>query len=283
MKICYNLPSHENFIEIVPSFSLLLLQSERIDAMKKLLVEFNAVARHYDDENGLIWYYALAMDLLLDTCHSIITYEECFNFYLELVTSSHYNDKNQEAVSRFIANFWLWSIRNDMRERSERLMEGLRARFKLSTHSTVNDAFTGIRVLEALTLQYLTAIKTKNTASQSSLHSLIVRYLNILKYYVKLSEQCFHERLHLHELHFEMINGEISANLFVRRLNKLMEKSLTKKNHFVFNYIRCLLKRNLWRCDEGQKNSWIEFNLSSSELKPQQIIYFLLPLFKIKN
>lgn len=276
MKICYNLPSYENFIEIVPSFALLLLQSERIDAMKKLLVEFNAIARHYDDENCLIWYYALSMDLLLDTCHSLITYEECFNFYLELVTSSHYNDKNQEAVSRFIANFWLWSIRNDMRERSERLMEGMRARFKLSIHSTVNDVFTGIRVLEALTLQYL---KTKNTASQSSLHSMIICYLNILKNYVKLSERCFHERLLLHELHFEMINQEISANLFTTRLNKLMTKSLMKKNYFTFNYIR-FLKRNIWSCI---KNHWIEYNLKSSEMNSQQIIYFLLPLFNLSK
>jgi hypothetical protein len=268
---------HENFIEIVPSLALLLLQSERIDAMKKLLMEFNAVARHYNDENGLIWYYTLAMDLLLDTCHSIITYEECFNFYLELVTSSHYIDKNQEAVSRFIANFWLWNIRNDMRERSERLMEGLRARFKLSTHSTINDFFTGLRVLEALMLQYLVAVKTKNTTSQSSLHGLIVQYLNILKYYVKLSKRCFHERLLLYELHFEMINQEISMNLFTTRINLLMAKSFVKKNYFTFNYIR-YLKLNILRRDEIRTDYWLACNLKSSEMNLQKIIYFLLPI-----
>lgn len=279
MKICYNLPSHENFIEIVPSLALLFLQSERIDAMKRLLVEFNAIAKLYDDENCLIWYFALAMDLLLDTCHSIITYEECFNFYLELITSSHYIDKNQEAVSRFIANFWLWNIRNDMRERSERLMEGMRGRFILSAH--INDVFTSIRVLEALTLQYLVATETKNIASQSSLHRLIVSYLNILKYYVKLSKRCFHERLLLHELHFEMINQEVSPNLFMTRLKKLMSKSLMKKDHFTFNYIR-QLKHNLLSCEESKKNYWLKYNLCSFGRDLKQIIYYQLPMF-IKN
>lgn len=278
MKICYNLPSHENFIEIVPSLSLLLLQSERIDAMKKLLTKFSAVARHYDDQNGLIWYYALAMDLLLDTCHSIITFEECFNFYLELVTSSYYIDKNREAVSRFIANFWLWSIRNDMRERSERLMEGLRTRFKLDAHSTINDVFTGIRMVEAQTLQYMNAIKTKNIASQSSLHSQIERYLNILKYNVKSSSRCFNERLLLHELHFDMINRKVSSNLLDLRMNTLMEKSLKKKKNFTFNYIR-YLKLNLWGRKEMKKNYWMEFNMKSLDFD-QQIVYFILPIIE---
>lgn len=276
MKICYNLPSHENFIEIVPSLSLLLLQAERIDAAKKLLTEFSGIVRYYDEENGLIWYYALAMDLLLDTCHSIITYEECYKFYLELVTSSHFVDKNQEAVSRFIANFWLWSIRNDMRERSERLMEGLRARFRLSAHSSINDVFTGIRVVEALSLHYLNARNMKSITSQSSLNKLIARYLNTLKFTVKSSRQCFHERLLLHELHFEMINQEVSRKLFVTRMNTLKARSLMKRDHFTFNYIR-YLKFNLCRNGGGSmRNHWIEFNMKSSA-NPQKIVYFLLP------
>lgn len=281
MKICYNLPSHENFVEIVPSLALLLLQSERIDAMKRLLVEFNAIAKLYDDENCLIWYFALAMDLLLDTCHSIITYEECFKFYLELITSSHYIDKNQEAVSRFIANFWLWNIRNDMRERSERLMDAMRGRFILSAHSSINDVFTSIRVLEALILHYIVATDIKNIASQSSLHRLIVSYLNILKYYVKLSKRCFHERLLLHELHFEMINREISSNLIVTRLKKLMSKSLLKKDHFTFNYIR-QLKIYLLSCEKSKKNYWLKYNMSRLARDSKQIVYFQLPMF-IKN
>ena len=96
---------------------------ERIDALKKLLTEFHFAAEKRKDKNEILWYHALVIDLLLDTCHHLITYDESCSFYLDLVSSSYFDKNNHEAVSRFIANFWLWSVTKSMREWSERLME----------------------------------------------------------------------------------------------------------------------------------------------------------------
>lgn len=269
LKICHNLPSHENFIEIVPNLFLLLLQSERIDAIKKILTVFHGTMRYHNNKNGLIWYYAMAMDLILDTCHGIITYEECLNFYFAQISTEH--NLNGEAVRRFIANLWLWSIRNDMRERCERLMEKLHARFELKAQSSINDTFTGLRVIEALSIHYQ---KEKTLSFKSSLGIMIEQYLNILKYGVNTSKRCFISRLLLHELHFEMMNKKFPENYFIARLSKLEAKSLAMEDHFTFNYIR-FLKFNLYKSDG--KNWWIEFNLKSP-LNPQQIVHFLLPM-----
>lgn len=59
------------------------------------------------NRTGIIWYYALCMDVVLDTCYRVITYEECENFYLD-ETSSFRSPVNSNASSRFYANMWLW-------------------------------------------------------------------------------------------------------------------------------------------------------------------------------
>lgn len=279
-KICFNLPSSESLLEIFPLHFLLLMKMQRIDELKKLLIQFHGIVRHHDDKNGLVWFYALAIDLILDTCHSIVTYDECYKFFLDSTSSTIYEGQEHEASVRFKANFWLWSIRNDMIERSEGLMELINAKFKLHSHS-INDAMSGIRVTEALILHYLKAMETKNISLQLFLARLIKYYLNILKYDVKSSRHCFHERLLLLELHFEMINQKFSKK-FVTQMSMLEQQALMKKDYFVFNYIR-YLKFNL--CRSGKvKNYWKELNMMKIISYPQQrIIFYILPFNSTTN
>lgn len=275
-KMCFNLSSHKSFLEIIPLQFLLLMKMQRIDDLKKLLIQFYGIVRHHDNKNGLVWFYALATELLLDTCHSIISYDECHKFFLELTSSTNYEGRNEEASLRFKANFWVWNIRNDMIERSDGLMEMIVVKFKLHANSSINDAMTGIRVTEALILHYFKAMETKNIPLQVHLYHLIEYFMHKLKYDVKSSRRCFHERLLLLELHFKMINQKFSKK-FVTQMGMLEQKALMKKDYFTFNYIR-YLKFNL--CKSGNvKNHWKELNMMKNSSNPQhRIIYYLLPI-----
>lgn len=276
-KMCFNLPSHKSFLEIIPLQFLLLMKMQRIDEIKKLLIQFYSIVRRHHDKNGLVWFFALATDLILDTCHSIVTYDECYKFFLDITSSPIYEGRNEEAIMRFRANFWLICIRNDKIESSDGLMEMMCKNFKLHAHSSINDAMTGVRVVEALLLHYLKSKETKNIPLQVFLYRLIEYYLNILKYDVKSSRQCFHERLLLLELYFKMINQKFSKKI-VTRMSMLEQQALIKKDYFTFNYIR-FLKFNL--CKNGNvKNYWKELNVMKISSNPQQrrIIYYILPI-----
>lgn len=281
-KISYNLPTYLNLLEIIPIQLLLLIKSLRIDDANKLLTEFGGIVKFNRDRSGIIWFYALAMDLILDTCHAIVSYEECYQFHLELVTSSNHGDVNDEAMERFFANFWLWSMRNDMLERGERLMERLRARFELNSHSSINDVMTGIRIVEALTLHYLRAVECKNIPVHVWLHYQITRYLNILKNDVKSTFRCFEERLLLHELHFETMINQKHSKLLQLQMGMMMKKAQMKEDFFAFNYLRHLRMTFARQC-ENVKNRWKELNMKNSSNSQQRIVFFTLPMIINEN
>jgi hypothetical protein len=281
-KICFNLPTYLNLLEIVPIQLLLHIKSLRIDDAIKLLTEFGGIAKRHLDRNGMIWFYALAMDLTLDTCQTIVvSYEECYKFHLELATSSHGDGVSDEAIGRFLANFWLWSMRNDIMERGERLMERLREKFELNSRSSINNVMTGIRVVEALTLHYVHAVESQNIPSHAFLHYLITRYLNKLKNDVKSTYGCFQERVLFHELHFEMINNQnYSKKLFQLRMSRLLRKAIMKRDYFAFNYLRHL---SLAWWNENVKNHWKELNMKKSSNAQQEIVFFTLPMIINEN
>lgn len=268
-KICYNLPSHEFFIEIVPIHFMSLTKMQRISELKNLLMEFNNIVKYHNDNMGIVWYYALAMDLILDTCHGIVTYDECYKIYLDLD-----DEKQSLATMRFMANFWLWSIRNEKIEESERLMEIVCTKFSLNIQSSIIESMIGIRVVEALSLHYKKALENKNFHIQTLLNHRIKFYLNKLKYDVISSRRCFQERLLLHELHIKLIKRIFSREAVNSEMSWLEEKALKKEDYFTFNYIR-FLKFNL--CKPG-RNHWLEFNMKNNLKNPHRSFYYLLPI-----
>lgn len=92
---------------MLPIIVYLLISQRRLREVFKLLKQFFETMTKIDNKTGIIWYYALSMDVALDTCYNIVSYEECENFCLD-ESSSFKSPENVNASSRFYANMWLW-------------------------------------------------------------------------------------------------------------------------------------------------------------------------------
>ncbi|XP_070499414.1 adenylate cyclase type 10-like [Chironomus tepperi] len=109
-KMCYNLGNHEALLNIIPSLFILYLKSFCIEDCYKLLQELHySIKFNNNDENAKIWFYALCMDIYLDTkLDCVVDYDECKNIYIEAISIQSI-EMNTEACLRFIINFSLWN------------------------------------------------------------------------------------------------------------------------------------------------------------------------------
>lgn len=85
----------------------LLITQKRLREANLLLQHFKDVMAKSYDKTGLCWYHTLCMDILLDTGYTILSYEECDNFDLNVLKSVD-NIRDKDATSRFYVNMWLW-------------------------------------------------------------------------------------------------------------------------------------------------------------------------------
>lgn len=238
-----------------------------------------------NNKNGTIWYHALSLDMLLDTSFTIVSYETCNRYFLSEVTTFH-KDGTRESLARFFANLLLWSTRHEVYEISFVWMENLARCFTIETQSSINDKFTGLRVMEAFTIQLTFAIKDRNV--ESFLH-----YNNEIQQIVKLMSQsfknckCFFERFELQRMHFEMVKKFKEKKL--KNFEKLLNLALQNKNYCAYDII--IHTQRSWMCKltSIMQDFWINHSLNENEINlneyacTDRIFPFSLPLSRSGN
>lgn len=239
-RICYVTRNYKNFMDIIPNLFLALMRSQQIQEMVKLLQEFHLIIRNHYDREGLIWYYALSMDMLLDSYHNIITYDECDKFYLEILSTT-ISEKYARAYERFLANFSLWSIRNNLLEKSELIIHNMRNNFSIRVSSNVNDIFTAIRLLEILTMHVKDDVVKGNMENAVHILNKAKVLLNDIRKKNKIS-QCFDELLKFYQICLDNATKfELSS---IIQLFVLEKRVIKKKDFYSLNLIR--KKRLAW-------------------------------------
>lgn len=150
--MCYNLGNHEVLLKIIPSLFILYLKSFCIENCYKLLQELHySIKFNNNDENAKFWFYALCMDLYLDTRHDCVVadYDECKNIFIEAI-SVQSNEMNIEACLRFIINFSLWNARKGRRDELQLLVIPIIEKSFAHANLNFDRIFTGMRLLELL-------------------------------------------------------------------------------------------------------------------------------------
>lgn len=213
---------------------------------------------------GLIWYHALCMDMLLDTNYTIVTYEDCDKFYLSSILTV---DKSAypEAHSRFFVNLCLWNFRHGFDKIAQALKDELLA---LHLSSSINDTFTGLRVMEALTLQLARAIESYDLNLMMKLDDALQRVIKSMASSLKTTK--FNtERFKLHRLHFQLVENFDESRF--SQLEKLKVKALKNRNFYAVDLITHTL--NFWqnKLSENIKNFWLHHSTTDNPLKLSQI------------
>lgn len=239
-----------------------------------------------NNKNGLIWYHALCLDMLLDTSFTIVSYETCENFYTEEISTLR-KDGHQEARARFYANLLLWNIRHKIHEMAEVLMINLATCFSIEGENSFNNTFTTLRVLEILTIQLSDSIVDRNMILfefyDKELQSIIKLKSSASKY-----SNFFAERLELHRIHFELVKKFDVKHLC--KLDKLMEMALKSKNHCAYDIIRH--SKSCWKHELRRElyYFWINHSTKTTELNfhklmniDNRIFPYSLPIPKSGN
>lgn len=61
------------------------------------------------DKSGKTWYYALCVDVLLETSITVIPFYKCEQFFQE-ESDTMLNLRDPEAERRFFTCMWLWFV-----------------------------------------------------------------------------------------------------------------------------------------------------------------------------
>lgn len=235
--------------------------------------------------NGLVWYHALSMDLLLETSFTALSYKECDLFFLRNITTIH-TDASPEAQSRLFANMLLWSVRHEIYEMSQIWSENLFESFSGDRENSPNQTFTGLRVMEALVLQLVYAIEDRDSTLFVHFDDEIKKIEKQLKSATEISKY-FKERFELHRLHFKVVKKFESKSL--RKLERLEKMSVKNQNFNASNLIKHTKK--LWKRElpDEIEHFWINHSPEVNSLYlndfslPERIFPFSLPLPKTVN
>ncbi|XP_043469303.1 adenylate cyclase type 10-like [Leptopilina heterotoma] len=97
-------------LTILPRLIHVMLVTCRTDEAIYLLNEMEMISNIDMDKSGKTWYYALCVDVLLETSISVIPFYKCEQFFQE-ESDTMLNLRDAEAERRFFTCMWLWYVR----------------------------------------------------------------------------------------------------------------------------------------------------------------------------
>ena len=107
IKIANSIRMPSNKWKIIPILVDFLIGSFRLDEAVDVLQHVKSIANKIASNAGLTWYYALCLDIQLDTGYTIVHYHKCERFYLDRFDTLDINN-DVYALARFYTNLWLW-------------------------------------------------------------------------------------------------------------------------------------------------------------------------------
>lgn len=246
---------------------MMLINMKRIQDADVLLQKFFMLMNSLQDKNGLIWYYAMCMDMLLDTCYTIRSYEECNQFYLSEI-SNFQGERLSEAKSRFFANLSLYCARHELYEVSQTWMDRMSICLFLETKSSINNAFTGLRVIEGLTLQLVFAIEGRSVTLSKHYNAQLEKMTFKISLSLKVSN-IFIERLELYRIYISIIRKLETVKL--KKLERLTELAVKSQDYNSSDLIKHTLQ--FWRSElpPTAQHFWIKHSTTDYALNLNQI------------
>lgn len=146
--------------KILPMLVWLLVSQKRVGDIIVLMQHYYDSVKNNDDRTGITWFYALSLDVLLDTSFTIVSPGQCMTFYMEnRDVLSYLND--QFAITRFYANMWLWCVRTKLWASAHVFYAKVKESFDMCKYDSSLNTMTSLRVLEALILTLVKSVENR--------------------------------------------------------------------------------------------------------------------------
>lgn len=205
--------------KIIPILIHLLKLENRLPEAFKILFELKETSEKNTDRSGLIWFYALCLEIHLDTGYSIISYKNCLKFRTdELESNKHFiNDLN--SIRRFYANLFLFCVRRGNWESGKIWENEFNEFFILLPEDLDINVLTALRALEGKLLKLIFAIETRNLYLIVSVEKDIKKLIKGIKISLTISKSL--------RIHFAMLK------IYYKQIRKFSKRNILKMKKLV--------------------------------------------------
>lgn len=185
----------------------------------KILFKLKKTSQTNADRSGLIWFYALCLEIHLDTGYSITSYKNCLKFYTdELESNKHFiNDLN--SIRRFYANLFLFCVRRGNWESGKTWENEFNDNFISLPEDLDVNVLTALRALEGKLLKLVLAMETRDLFLVVSLEKDIKKLIEGIKISRTISSSL--------RIHFAMLK------IYYKQIKKFKKRNILKMKKLV--------------------------------------------------
>lgn len=150
-------------LQVLPLLINSLIARIRLSEAAELLEVLRDVAKEDSDNSAMCWYYALCLDMALDTGYAIETYTESTEFYTD-ECESLLCSRDPDSELAFYSAMWLWCIRISEWEAMSTWERKIRQKFDLNSYQGIANTKSMIKVLEGFISKLALAVQSKDFA-----------------------------------------------------------------------------------------------------------------------
>uniref|UniRef100_A0A182SVP6 Guanylate cyclase domain-containing protein n=1 Tax=Anopheles maculatus TaxID=74869 RepID=A0A182SVP6_9DIPT len=221
--------------DIIPILCEVLLSNRRIAETVQTLWTLQKLIIHQQYRTGHIWYYAICLDVLLDTSCCIESYRRCENFYFKN-RESFLTQRNSFASARLFANLWLWCVRYGAWVAADNWLVLLRENFVLSVHDSTININTAIRIVEGMVLTLIYYIEARNTAQIRRVRTGIETLLGSVEQALSINRNHV-ARFELMRIYYRKVVDPAAGNVR-RQLAAAAKRAQSRNDHLCHDHIQ---------------------------------------------
>uniref|UniRef100_A0A182YM95 Guanylate cyclase domain-containing protein n=1 Tax=Anopheles stephensi TaxID=30069 RepID=A0A182YM95_ANOST len=222
--------------DIIPILCEVLLSNRRIAETVQTLWTLQKLIIHQQYRTGHIWYYAICLDVLLDTSCCIESYRRCENFYFKN-RESFLAQRNSFASARLFANLWLWCVRYGAWVAADNWLVLLRENFVLSMHDSTININTAIRIVEGMVLTLIYHIEARNTAQIRRVRAGIETLLASIEQALSINRNHV-ARFELMRIYYRQVVDPAGGGNVRRQLAAAAKRAQSRNDHLCHDHIQ---------------------------------------------
>ncbi|KAM0731371.1 Adenylate cyclase type 10 [Formica fusca] len=238
---------------ILPRLAHLLMISRRHSEVVVLLRELEFASENDLEKSSRTWYYATCADVQLDTGITILSFQNCEQYYLkegESIISLH----DPEAERRYFTSMWLWCIRTEQWEAVKVWnSRNVTAESVVDEHK-VAATITALKKLEGLLLLYVREVTNRNINALSTMTEIknIFKYIENMVKIVKIAIP----RYMLMKAYYYMTQSR--KNAAIKMLQQTKKLSMKVDNRMIYTWANHCLQDWMGAMSSIHEDLWKE-------------------------
>ncbi|KOX77894.1 Adenylate cyclase type 10 [Melipona quadrifasciata] len=250
-KICNYLQLNNLKLAVLPSLIEIMVWTKKINETVDLLRELYYLSKTDVDYTAITWYYALCMELLLDTAMILETYEACHDFYARTYKSRIHALRDPESVVRLKNSLVIWQLRMNVKV-TDKLVRDIDDYLVDVTYDNFARIYNCVKILECYLLIIHRGInirRTNDMFNRSRNIKTIIKSLHNASSYAPFIKPF----LYLLQSYMEIVHGrKILSRMNLKKSRKFATAQGNK-------LVLALLEQNKRTWEESKYNNMAEY------------------------